>query len=309
MTESLTKPLRPFFFLGDAWCYYKFYTGPKSADLLLTQVLAPAAADLLAGGCIDSWFFIRYFDPHAHVRLRLRLGAPGHYHAVIDKLHGLLLPWVEQGLVWRVQTDTYQREIERYGRDTMALSEEIFHLDSLMVVGTLVQLDGDAGERVRWLMALRASDRLLDDFGLTLDEKEALIAKFRDGYGREFGLNKGTRQQLRAKYRRDKREIEEVLGADEAAEGEYRPLYQVLAARSAALRPLAAEINSLVNRSESDVKRNDLLCSYLHMMNNRFFRTRQRLHELVLYDFLALYYRSRQARQKSQLRYNFWKFV
>lgn len=299
MTEYSTQPLRSFFFLGDAWCFYKFYTGPKSADLLLTQTLAPAAAELQAGGSIDSWFFIRYSDPRAHLRLRLRLGESRHYHAVIDKLHGLLLPWVEQGLVWRVQTDTYQQEIERYGRDTMALSEEFFHLDSLMVAGILVQLDGDAGERLRWLMALRASDRLLDDFGLTLKEKAALIAEFRDDYGREFGLNKGSRQQLETKYRREKRDIEAVLGADEAAEGEYRPLYQVIAARSAALRPLAVEINFLTGRPESDVKRKDLLHSYLHMMNNRFFRTRQRLHELVLYDFLALYYRSRLARQKS----------
>jgi thiopeptide-type bacteriocin biosynthesis protein len=299
MTEHSSQPLRPFFILGDAWCFYKFYSGPKSADLLLTQVLAPAVAEMEVEGLVNSWFFIRYSDPRTHLRLRLRLSKPEHYHAVIDKLHGLLLPWVEQGLVWRVQTDTYQREIERYGRDTMALSEEFFHLDSRMVTGILAQLEGDAGERVRWLMALRASDRLLDDFGLNLEEKAALIGEFRNGYGREFGLNKALRQQLETKYRSDKKDIETVLGADEAAEGEYRPLYQVIATRSAALRPLAVEINSLSGRPESDVKRNDLLNSYLHMMNNRIFRTRQRLHELVLYDFLALYYRSRLARQKS----------
>ncbi len=300
MTDYSNQPLRPFFFLGDAWCFYKFYSGPKSGDLLLTQALAPAAEEMQAGGLIDSWFFIRYNDPRAHLRLRLRLGTPGHYHTMIDRLHGLLMPWVEQGLVWRVQTDTYQREIERYGRDTMTLSEEFFHLDSSMVAGILTQLEGDAGERVRWLMALRASDRLLDDFGLTLEEKASLIAEFRDAYGREFGLNKELRQQFETKYRRDKRDIEAVLEADEAAESEYQPLYQKIAARSAALRPLAAEIKSLTGRPESDVKRNGLLNSYLHMMNNRFFRTRQRLHELVLYDFLALYYRSRLARQKKR---------
>lgn len=300
MTDTENRRLRPFFFLGDEWCYYKFYCGPKSADLLLTQVLSPAAEDMLAGALIDSWFFIRYGDPRPHLRLRLHLGQPQYYHAVIDKLHGLLLPWVEQGLVWRVQTDTYQREIERYGSDTMALSEAFFHLDSRMVTGILAQLDGDAGERLRWFMALRASDRLLDDFALTLEEKASLIAGFRDGYGREFGMNKGLRQQLEAKYRRDKKEIEAVLEANEEAAHEYQPLYRVIAARSAALRPLAAEITALTSRPGSDVTRNDLLHSYLHMMNNRFFRTRQRLHELALYDLLALHYRSRLARQKKQ---------
>jgi thiopeptide-type bacteriocin biosynthesis protein len=168
-----------------------------------------------------------------------------------------------------------------------------------MVTGILAQLEGDAGERVRWLMALRASDRLLDDFGLNLEEKAALIRELRDGYGSEFGFNKALRQQLETKYRSDKKEIEAVLGADETDEGDYRSIYQVIAVRSATLRSLAVEINSLTERPESDVKRNDLLNSYLHMMNNRIFRTRQRLHELVVYDFLVLYYRSRLARKKS----------
>jgi hypothetical protein len=62
MAEHSSQPLCTFFILGDAWCFYKIYSGPKSADLLLTQVLAPAVAEMEAEGLVDSWFFIRYSD-------------------------------------------------------------------------------------------------------------------------------------------------------------------------------------------------------------------------------------------------------
>jgi hypothetical protein len=52
MTEYSSQPLRPFFILGDTWCFYKFYTGPKSADLLLTQVLAPAPPSCRPGALL-----------------------------------------------------------------------------------------------------------------------------------------------------------------------------------------------------------------------------------------------------------------
>jgi len=40
------------------------------------------------------------------------------------------------------------------------------------------------------------------------------------------------------------------------------------------------------------------MASYSHMMVNRLFKSKQRLHEMVLYDFLHRYYKSEIARQK-----------
>jgi hypothetical protein len=47
-----------------------------------------------------------------------------------------------------------------------------------------------------------------------------------------------------------------------------------------------------------EVDLNDLITSYIHMMMNRSFRSRQRIHELVLYDFLYRYYKSVIARPR-----------
>lgn len=295
-----TQP-RQAFFLGDNWCYYKLYCGPKTGDRLLAQALAPLTQDLQQRGLITGWFFIRYADPSGHLRLRLLTKETDHLAQIITAMHRALTPWLEQGLVWKVQTDTYQRELERYGRDTMELSETFFHHDSRMTADLVALLDGDDGERVRWLMALRASDRLLDDFGLSLDEKSVMINDFRDGYGREFGMNKALKQHLETKYRKDKPVIEQVLLAEGTAEDEYQPLYRVIQSRSEALAVAAKEIRRLAERPDSDVNLKSLLHSYLHMMNNRLFRSRQRLHELVLYDFLALFYRSQLARRSKKM--------
>ncbi len=286
------------FLLGDRWCYYKFYCGPKTGDQLLIDGLSPLAEEWVAKGSIDGWFFIRYNDPNGHLRWRLQVKEPQALGQIISSVQAALTPWSDLRLVWKVQTDTYQREIERYGRDTMELAEAFFYHDSRMVSRLISLLDGDEGERVRWLMALRASDRLLDDFSLNLDEKAAMIGDFRDGYGREFGMNKALKQHLESKYRKDKKEIERVLYADSQNEDEYSPYYQAIRSRSQALAPIAAEIRRLTGRPESDVDLKSLLGSFLHMMNNRIFRTRQRLHELVLYDYLSLYYRSLLARRK-----------
>ncbi|MCL2738922.1 MAG: hypothetical protein FWE30_05695, partial [Bacteroidales bacterium] len=59
--------------------------------------------------------------------------------------------------------------------------------------------------------------------------------------------------------------------------------------------PIAGQIMEHVEKGE---KLNALLSSYTHMMMNRWFRSKQRMHEAVVYDFLLKYYKYRSARNK-----------
>lgn len=43
-------------------------------------------------------------------------------------VYELLHPYCTNGLVWKVQLDTYQREIERYGEQSILESEELFFM-------------------------------------------------------------------------------------------------------------------------------------------------------------------------------------
>ena len=100
---------------GSEWLYAKLYTGPATADDVLTRLAAPVVRSALGSGAADSWFFIRYADPHGHLRLRLHGPPERLHHEVLPHLQKAADPFLDDGSVWRLQLDTYEREVERYG--------------------------------------------------------------------------------------------------------------------------------------------------------------------------------------------------
>jgi thiopeptide-type bacteriocin biosynthesis protein len=292
------KPLKREFIVGDEWLYYKFYTGPKTADFILTEIIKPETEALLSRKIIDHWFFIRYADPQLHTRVRFHIAAPQSLGVVIQRIRSLLIPIVEQNLVWKVQLDTYQREVERYGSNSMELAEQWFFHDSQMVVNMLALIEGDEGEQIRWQFALRAVDSLLEDFRFDMEQKFELITVLRENYGREHGMNRNLKDQLEKKFRAHRSVIDELMARSSDAVSEMLPLFKLLEQKSAAVQPLAEEILSLHRKRKLQVHLNDLMGSYSHMMVNRLFKSKQRTHEMVLYDFLHRYYKSEIARRK-----------
>jgi thiopeptide-type bacteriocin biosynthesis protein len=286
------------FMIGEQWLYYKFYTGPKTTDVLLAEMIKPVTEHLLQQGAIDSWFFIRYSDPKLHTRVRFRIPQPQNIGPVIQLLKDNVTPFIQQNLVWKVQIDTYQREVERYGSNTMDISEDWFFHDSKMIVAMLAMIEGDEGERIRWLFALRAIDSLLADFQFTMEQKYELVTIMRENFGREHGMNRSLKSQMEKKYRADRKSIEELLNHKNDEVSEMLPLFQMIAQKSIAVQPIAQKILALKESDDLEMHFNDLMGSYSHMMINRLFKSKQRTHELVLYDFLHRYYKSEIARQK-----------
>jgi thiopeptide-type bacteriocin biosynthesis protein len=168
-----------------------------------------------------------------------------------------------------------------------------------MVVDMLDLIEGDEGERIRWLFGLRAVDTLLEDFRYTMEEKYELVTRLRENFGREFGLNRTLKDQLEKKFRDDRAVITDILGHTDDRESEMFPLFQLLDRRSGAIKPIAEEVLKLYdNKNPDPFLLDDLMGSYSHMMVNRLFKSKQRLHELALYDFLHRYYKSEIARRK-----------
>ncbi|MCX6583334.1 MAG: thiopeptide-type bacteriocin biosynthesis protein [Candidatus Aminicenantes bacterium] len=287
------------FIIGDEWLFYKFYTGPKTADIVLSRMIKPLAQQLLDGGDIDKWFFIRYSDPQLHTRVRFHIKNPQALLKAVQAVNSLIKPFIQQDLIWKVQVDSYQREIERYGARSMELAETLFFYDSQMVVDMLDLIEGDEGERIRWLFGLRAVDALLEDFRYPMEGKYELATRLRESFGKEFGLNRALKDRLEKKFREDRTVITDILDHTGDHESEMFPLFQLLDRRSGAFKPIAEEILNLYdNKTPNPFLLDDLMGSYSHMMVNRLFKSRQRLHELVLYDFLHRYYKSEIARRK-----------
>ena len=286
------------FIIGDEWLYYKIYTGHKTADAVLTDVIKPLGEKLVKEGFADRWFFIRYGDPKSHIRVRFHNKDEKKLSEVMFAFKEAVRPYIDHNLIWKVQADIYQREVERYGANTMELSEEIFYCDSKMIAEMLDMIEGEEGEKIRWLFSLRAMDALLDDFKFGIDKKFELLSKLRYGFGEEFNMNKQLSKQIHGKFREHKQEIATVLDRSKDQNSEMQPLFQLLQQKSAAIKTAAAKILEIETEGKLQIALNDLMSSYLHMLCNRIFRSRQRMHELVVYNFLSAYYRQEVMREK-----------
>lgn len=290
------------FIPGSQWLYFKLYTGHKTADVLLTKVVNPLVSDLQTRILIDRWFFIRYNDPDFHLRLRIHIPKTTNYGEIMTAFHLSLLPCVEDGRVQKIQCDTYVREIERYGHDTIEQLEEIFCVDSAVQVELLTHLmeqPGDVRENLRGVLALKLLDDALTGFGYDLEAKCRLMEQMADNFKQEFGFTHHSyTKQLNSKYRTARPDIERVLTSCVGIE----TFIDILNKRKQHFAKIAQQINGAVQTAldgiVSTISTDALMRSIEHMTVNRWFRSRNRQHELVIYDFLTKFYKSELAKAK-----------
>ena len=277
------------FSVGSEWLYLKIYAGEKASDALLVDHLYPAIRELLDQQTIQQFFFIRYKDQDPHLRLRFR-GNPyiEFYHYVIRRIEQVLHPYVQSGLVHRIQTDTYQRELERYGMDKIPIYERFFHHDSLSTLQFMRQTGEAFDENLRFAFAAHKVDRLLVSLASTLEERCMVMNSMKEQFFREFGGSPALRQQLNDHCRTYKPLIEQALnrpfaltdGLENWVEDQQIPL------------------SELAQNIQHDRAFITMSGNLMHMIINRLFPSKQRAYELVLYYCLAKFYDSQRARQR-----------
>ena len=271
----MTK-LKKSFIVGEEWLYYKIYAGPKTCDLVLTEILKPVTEELLKSRKIDQWFFIRYNDPKHHLRVRFHYTEKAAIADIINSLYPPLNEYISQDLIWKVQLDTYHREIERYGTTTITESELLFFYNSKMIVDFLDVIDGEEGEQIRWLFGMRTIDSLLHCFGYTEDDKLQLLERLKLGFGQEFGMNKSLRKQLDKKFRDTQELVTEFMSFSRESRPEYAILIDILEAHAGDISKVVKIIQNKCMPGVLD----DRMGSYIHMFMNRLFRSKNRVHEL-----------------------------
>jgi lantibiotic biosynthesis protein len=293
------------FALGSGWLYLKVYSGTKWADKILAEYLWPCLQQLQAAGHVKEWFFIRFADPKNHIRLRLKHAPePTPLAAIISALHQALHDLQQSRVVQGIQYDTYHREIERYGAENIEFSETIFCHDSVAVVRFLSLLEGEEGERYRWLFAIRGVDQLLTSFEMSLPDKLLLVQQTYEAFFQEFNGDASLKRQLNDKYREVSRALTTFLDPVYDAI-EVQEAANVFADRAQALQSAYREFQAiwvLTNTPAQTIAEaaRKLLPSYMHMFLNRIFLVNQRMHELVIYHYLTKYYGALIAQSKQK---------
>jgi thiopeptide-type bacteriocin biosynthesis protein len=300
-----TAGIAPVLAPGSEWLYLKLYGGQGSADLVLTEGVAPAVVELKARGVIDGWFFIRYSDPDPHLRVRLH-GDPARLCAeALPEMHRHLDPMMRSGRLWRIELGTYQREIARYGGpQNMVHSERLFECDSRAVVAIVPHGLGDESASLRWQLVLAGVDRWLRDFGFDLTARHAFACRARDGYAQEMqGDGKARQAWFSGRFRRERAEIEVLINPDLVPLAPVlREGLDVLEQRSRDVAPLLIEVRALHARGALSVSLEELAHSLIHMFVNRMQRSAQRTQEFVIYEFLVRLYASELARRDAPRR-------
>lgn len=285
---------------GSEWLYAKLYTGAATADRVLLGAVAPVAAEALGSEAAARWFFIRYADPEPHLRVRFAGDPDGLREAVLPALEEAAGRLVEDGLVWRVQLDTYEREVERYGGDhAIELAEDIFAADSDAVIALLGGPGGLSGD-VRWRSALAGLTRLFDDLGLTLDEQRRISADARSELGAELDVDGPFAKAVSRRFRSERAGLEALLaaigGSGPPPAAEVEAIRAAFDRRSVRVGPMAVELRRLAAAGKLSVPLEDLAWSLGHMHVNRILRAAPRAQELVLYEFLDRLLAARAAR-------------
>lgn len=255
---------------GSEWLFFKIYSGAKFSDDILLNIVKPATNTLLKDGIITKAFFIRYTDPHYHIRFRLCMADSnnkGQLAIAINCVYELLHPYCTNRLVWKVQLDTYQREIERYGEHSILMSEELFFYDTLLYLQCLEDKEFAGDDQVRFMSALKNMDRWLNLFKLSLEEKASYCREMSETFAKEYGSQ--MKIQLDLKYRELKNGLSSFLNSDR---------YDF-------------EFNERDKKLKGRKLTSENLSSYIHMSMNRWFTNRQRIMEYMCYLFCSKYYK------------------
>ncbi|MEW6472629.1 MAG: lantibiotic dehydratase [Actinomycetota bacterium] len=298
------RPARRRFPPGSEWLYAKLYTGPATADRVLLGTVAPLAAEARASGAADRWFFVRYADPEPHLRVRFG-GPPDRLRTEIQpRLEEAAARLIDDGLVWRLQFDTYDREVERYGgAAAIELAEEVFAADTEAVVDILAGPVGRPVADLRWRAALAGVARLVADLGLTADEQRRLAAESCAGYGAELAVDGRFRQAVSRRFRRERALLEALITPgrrpDPALGPEWGAVAEALERRSARIGPVVGELRRLAAGGRLTATLEDLAADLAHMHVNRLLRAAPRAQELVIYEFLDRLWAGRAARSSA----------
>lgn len=273
------------FILGDEWLYYKVYCGERTADLILSETILPLKNSLIEQGWVSKWFFIRYHDPDFHLRMRFLLTDRNHIGQVIETIRNALSTYIDNDVIWSIKTDTYAREIERYGSNTIVSSETLFYYESELLLDVLEMVEDD---NLYAIFVMKIMDNILTSFGYNLEEKVLITRSNKEGYWKEFEGNKVLTKGLDKKYRGIKSDLISFLLPGNNIEA-YKPLDNRIHAWFEKADPEIKKTIAILTK-DKEVSKESLAASYIHMLVNRAFRSKQRFYELVCYDFLNKYY-------------------
>ncbi len=277
---------------GSEWLYYKIYCTEAIADVILLRGIFPFVLSTLNQKIIDQWFFIRYDELGHHLRVRFHFRDLGKLGDFMVRFQQILAPFLAEGLIQKLQTDTYERELERFGPANIKTCETLFFLDSMSVLTMLKHRQENSRRLLKWHFALWFANILLSK----LDVTDATKLAWLEG---SFDTIKAVQQvpnivkdkNWSKEYRELRKEIKLLLTNEHASCLSFK---ESIAETS---QPTFLLLNKLTNTTTPKAFFS-LLTIFVHLHINRLFAANTLIMELRIYYYLIQVYRSEVAKQK-----------
>ncbi len=281
------------------WLYVKIYTGSKFAQNLLRNEIPEIIKELKENEIISKWFFIRYGDPKFHLRIRFLVTDMNAKSKLLYILNQKLQTYLSNHQIWNIEIDTYKRELNRYGHDTIDVCETYFCYNSEFVLSLLTHLQ-KISEEERLLVAIHYANNLLEQCKYSTSEKSEFVKINSNAFSIEFGINtnKMLRLNLDEQFRNLHQKIKVILYNAHSNSDFYNLVNSIYLEHQIKTNSLISDISA--KNTENKSKFTGIVGSFIHMFINRFFSINQRYLEMKVYYFLAKYYSSEIGRNKSK---------
>ncbi|MCH9682331.1 MAG: lantibiotic dehydratase [Deltaproteobacteria bacterium] len=286
---------------GSECLYTKLYASPRSCDRALLH-LAPLLAGLRHEGLVDRWFFLRMSDTTGwHLRLRMFGPAADLSAKALPRLGRAVETLMQERVVWKMQVDSYQREVEHWGgAEGMELAERFLCSDSEAVLAILGRYQEDpAGlAEARWQLALRGVDAIWAGLGLDMPARHELADRCREGFAQQLRVHAGMEKRLSLRYRGVRSVVEHIMQLQPQSAHPLAPGVAIVQHRTEALEPVFQGFIRLDEAGRLNRPLAAMADRFSHLHVNRILRSMLREQEFMLMDFASRYYRSTIARAR-----------
>ena len=187
---------------------------------------------------------------------------------------------------------------DRYGGiELTALAENLFDVDSHVcseALRIISELGGGLSKNKIYL-AVQLNLQLSRSFMSTTEGMRQTFEYLAKSFKTEFDLSKRDQKLINGKFREFKHISSKFFGTAELESKFEHEVKQLVDRYGQLIAPVANKISELITGEEQKI---NLLCSYLHMTNNRLFSDDARAQELVLYEVIHRSIESEIARKK-----------
>lgn len=281
---------------ASQWVFTSVWCGRGLVDAILTQYILPWAVSAETEGYLNQWFYVRYDDPRAHVRLRFKgdkAQIREHLHSELQRINEVFAGQLS------FSDECYEPESIRYGGLVgLQFAEDIFCLDSMSAVKFLAKQCTSNHDELMTEYCLNSMDSLLSVLGLKFEQKYLVMNEICRKYYAEFDVSGQRKNSLDKNYRRiltRSTVLKELVR--QGASGVYEECIDV---RN---RNIGALLNNAVNARQEWLRHADVVTfipAYFHMCLNRLFSDNRRLKEMMIGDLLRRSYESHLARKYPQ---------